>query len=271
MRIYSPTEWGARVNYDTWNDPFTPDDGVALHHGGGSDYAAAQPPYTLEKSAQLLRSWERYHLSRGWRGLAYGWGVDQGGRIFRIRGWNRYGAHLGDIDGDGIANNDEIVPIIWIASGNHHQMTEAADQAVQWLRLNVIQAESPNATFLWGHKEVQLDKPTSCPGPGGMAYVSANRQVDSSAMASPGQKLVVDLAFNLFPEEVQGDPNFWKDLPDDDPQWDSTFAPALSRGAQNLFSRSKSHPTEFRVRELIGEDPRVVRKGESVVIKGREG
>lgn len=175
MRVYSPTEWGAQVNYDLWSDPFTPDDGVALHHGGSSNYAAAQAPYTFEKETALLRSWERYHLRKGWRGLAYGFGVAQSGRIYRIRGFNRYGAHLGDIDGDGIANNDEIIPIIWLASGNHHEVTPAADQAISWLRKDVLQVRSPDAIMLYGHKEIQLDKPTACPGPGGMRYVTTHR------------------------------------------------------------------------------------------------
>lgn len=178
MTIYSPEQWGAQVDYDSWNDPFTPDDGVALHHGGSSDYLAAQPPYTFEKETALLRGWERYHLGRGWRGLAYGYGVAQSGRIYRIRGFNRYGAHLGDIDGDGVANNDEIIPIIWLASGKHHTVTEAAHESIVFLRRVIIEARSPAATRLYGHKEIQLDKPTSCPGPGGMDYVVNHRYLE---------------------------------------------------------------------------------------------
>ena len=60
-------------------------------------------------------------------------------------------------------------------------------------------------------------------------------------MASPGQKLMVDLAFNLFPEEVQGDPGFWKNLDENDPQWATAFAPAMSKGAQNLYLRVRDH------------------------------
>lgn len=79
-------------------------------------------------------------------------------------------------------------------------------------------------------------------------------------MASPGQKLMVDLAFNLFPAEVQGDPNVWKALDENDPQWTQDFAPALSRGAQNLFLKVQAlekhkHPSsglgETEVKALI--------------------
>ncbi len=59
-------------------------------------------------------------------------------------------------------------------------------------------------------------------------------------MASPGQKLMVDLAFNLFPDEVQGDPNFWLDLDENDPAWNEHFRPALSRGAQALHQKVKA-------------------------------
>ena len=177
MRVYAPSEWGATMDYDSWDEPFTPDDGIALHHGGSSDYPAAQQPYSTAKEMTQLRSWERFHLSKGWRGLAYGWAVGQSGALYRIRGWNRYGAHLGDIDEDGIANNDEIVPIIWIASGTLHVMSPEAEAAIEWLRTNIIEPGSPDATWLYGHKEIQ-SKPTACPGAGGMDYVSMHRELE---------------------------------------------------------------------------------------------
>ncbi len=176
--VLSPTDWGARINYDLWTDPYTPDEGVVIHHGGGGNYVAAQHPFSRDAEMSLLRSWEKYHLSKGWRGLAYGWGIGQTGTIYRIRGWNRYGAHLGDIDGDGIANNEELIPIIWILSGNRHRSSEAMQDSTAWLRGNVIEPKAPKARQLYGHREVQ-NKPTTCPGPLSMVYVESHRFLDT--------------------------------------------------------------------------------------------
>ena len=178
MVIISPAEWGATINYDDWNDEYTPDEGIALHHGGRLNYVAAQKPYNQAKEMAKLRQWEQYHLRKGWRGLAYGWAIGQTGTIYRIRGFNSYGAHLGDIDGDGISNNEEIIPVIWIASGHQHTPTPEFHESMEWLRKNVIEVRSLRATYLWGHKEVQADvSGTACPGPAGMQYVNDHRYV----------------------------------------------------------------------------------------------
>jgi len=177
--VLSPTDWGARVNYDTWTDPYTPDEGVVIHHGGGGDYPAAQHPFSRDKEMSQLRSWEAFHIDgRGWRGLAYGWGIGQTGTIYRIRGWNRYGAHLGDIDGDGIANNEELIPVIWILSGLIHRSSQAMQDSTEWLRREVIEPKAPLALQLYGHREVQ-DKPTTCPGPLSMVYIESHRFLGS--------------------------------------------------------------------------------------------
>lgn len=179
--VVSPQEWGAQVDYDTWDDPFTPDDGVALHHGGGGNYLAHLQPYSQANEIQQLQQWEGYHLyGKGWRGLAYGWAVGQTGTIYRIRGWNRYGAHTGDVDGDGIANNDEIVPLLFIGSGSRVRLSPAAQESIEWLRRNVIEVRSPNAKRLYGHQEITQG--TTCPGQFGMEYVRAHRLLPEEDM-----------------------------------------------------------------------------------------
>lgn len=181
MDVVSPSEWGARVDYDDWGDPYTPDDGVALHHGGGGNYLAHTPPYSRAKEEQQLRAWENYHLSKGWRGLAYGWAVGQTGTLYRIRGWNRYGAHTGDVDGDGIANNSEIVPILFIGSGSRVRLSPAAQESVEWLRRNVIEVRCPDAKRLYGHQEISTTG-TTCPGHYGMEYVRTHRLLPEDDM-----------------------------------------------------------------------------------------
>lgn len=171
----SPSDWGARVDYDRWTDRYTPDKAVALHHGGSGDYPAAREPYSVEKEMAQLRAWEKWHVEgRGWRGLAYGWGIGQSGTVYRIRGWNTYGAHTGDWDGDGVNNNSDTIPFIWIASGNHHRVSPQAHLSIVRLR-RYVEAESGRPLRFMGHREVQPG--TACPGTNGMAYVAANRQL----------------------------------------------------------------------------------------------
>ena len=173
--VLSPKQWGAQIDYDTWNDPYTPDDGVALHHGGGANYPAGVfPHFSQAKEMELLRSWENYHLSKGWRGLAYGWAVGQTGTIYRARAFNTYGAHTGDLDGDGISNNKEIIPIVFLGSGLHHKLSPSAQNSIDWLRRYVIEPKAPKARFLYGHQELK-GTATTCPGPNLMAYVNAHR------------------------------------------------------------------------------------------------
>jgi hypothetical protein len=53
-------------------------------------------------------------------------------------------------------------------------------------------------------------------------------------MSSAAQKTLVDLAFALFPEDVQGNKQVWLDMPEDDPQWWQYFNPAVVRGCNRL-------------------------------------
>lgn len=170
----APADWHSQIDYDSWNDPFTPDDGIAIHNGGAGNYYAGrvEPPSPEAEMAQL-RVWERLHLGKGWRGLAYGWALGQSGTIYRARAWNRYGAHLGDVDGDGIANNDEIIPVLWIGDGLNQHPTPQAIAGFEKFRL-WLEQESGHGLWLYGHKEVQSN-PTSCPGPNWMPYIEANR------------------------------------------------------------------------------------------------
>lgn len=170
----SPRQWGAQEDYDKWTDTYTPDDGVALHHGGGSNYRAGRAPFSQGEEMAQLRGWERYHIqTKGWRGLAYGWGLGQTGTVYRIRGWSTYGAHTGDVDGDGIANNREIIPIIFIGSGNWHELSPAAIDSLVRLR-RYLEAESDRTLILRGHTELR-GTVTSCPGPNLMRYVKTHR------------------------------------------------------------------------------------------------
>ena len=169
----SPAAWRSKIKYDSWADPVHKKDAIAIHHGGNNDYAAGRQPYSTEAEMAQLRAWERYHLSKKWRGLAYGYGVGQSGTAYRIRGWNNYGAHLGDVDGDGVSNNQEIIPVILIMSGKLHTPSPEMMVTIHRMR-GYFEATEETALWLNGHQEIQTQK-TSCPGPNNMAWIREHR------------------------------------------------------------------------------------------------
>ncbi len=195
-----PLEWGARIDYTKWPDAYTPDEGIAVHYGGGANIAgdavrAAGAGFawpSLEVERFMLRRWEALHLGKGWRGLAYGFAIGQSGRVYIIRGWASYGAHLGDVDGDGISNNKEQIPVVFIL-GKGQLPTELALAAFRRLRehMEIVTGRRssrhlepaefgtdgcPGCLYLRGHREVQGLNSTSCPGINSMMpMVTSNR------------------------------------------------------------------------------------------------
>lgn len=300
MNVLSPSQWRARVDYDTWDDPYTPDEGVVIHHGGGADYGAAKEPFSQDKEIIMLQSWESYHFDiRGWRGLAYGWGIGQTGTIYRIRGWNSYGAHRGDIDGDGIANNEELIPIIWILSGNQHRPSQAMQDSTEWLRRGVIEPRAPGARQLYGHKEVQTS-PTTCPGPFAMVYVESHRFLEEDTMRRGDEgKQVAELQHALVGLWGQNIGTF-SPFPGTSAYTGKSFRPgedgdfggatesgikAVQKGlglaesgvvdgvtAGMVFAKygGAGGISKAQVEQIIADAP-VVHKGEKVVIKGLQG
>ena len=221
----SPKDWGAKAAYDSWNDHYTPDEGIAIHHGGGGDYPAGNAPFSTAKEVKQLLAWEKYHMSKGWRGIAYGWAIGQSGTVYRLRGWNRYGAHLGDIDKDGISNEEEIIPVLFITSGLIHEPSPALLASFEKLRA-WIEAQCKRSLYLYGHKEVQ-PKPTSCPGPKNMAYVVNNRYLVGVPMIARPSEAVIDWAFDSG--LATGDRNYWKQLPAGNEAW-ARFTQVLQGG-----------------------------------------
>lgn len=166
ISIVSPQEWGAEVDYDTWTDQVVLKDGIVWHWNGSavSNFDGGQ---TREQS--YLKAVERFHIhTRGWRGFAYAFAVAASGTIYRGRGWNKYAAHSGDSDTDGIPDNHEKIPVLWcIGEGQIPTlaMKYAAVRLKQWLESSVnhsrlIPAVRGNLPVL-GHKDIG---DTECPG-----------------------------------------------------------------------------------------------------------
>lgn len=155
---HSPREVGFTVDYDNWSDKAFVKDNVFVHYNGPSvsDYIGG-----VAREMGYLRAVERHHLGKGWRGFAYGWAVGASGHAYRGRGWNRYGAHRGDYDMDGILENDEGIPILLIL-GEGQSPTPAM---VATLAELVAELEQDNRSdhdlLVLGHKDVGA---TQCPG-----------------------------------------------------------------------------------------------------------
>lgn len=169
----SPTQWGAKVDYDEWTDRYTPDDKIIIHYGGGSAYKTND----LASEARVLRSFEQTHLNKGWRGLAYGWAIGNSGTIYRGRGFNSYGAHQGDLDEDGIFENSEGIPVVFIL-GVDETPSVAALASFANLRTVTLEPRAGRKLPVYGHKEIaELGSGTitTCPGPPLMAHIKIER------------------------------------------------------------------------------------------------
>jgi len=195
-----PSRWGAQIDWDKIHDPYTPKDKLAVHYGGGpnpageffglfADEVGNPPPRPsalrhpwafirwrrsdafleqVAKEMRVLVAWERYHLSRGWRGLAYSFPIGQSGTVYRNRCWNRTGAHYtsDDVDHDNVSENDEAIACVFIL-GAGQTPTSYAWRSFKKLR-RWSQAQDGIADHLapYGHREIALSggHSTLCPG-----------------------------------------------------------------------------------------------------------
>ena len=180
----SPFEWGARRDYDKWTDAWVPKDKIVIHYGGGANSAGSVnpggPEMQIEDEKSVLRGWERYHIDgRRWRGIAYCYAVGQSGEVYRLRGWNLNGAHYGndDLEYDGIPENREAIPVVFILGGDQRP-TDKAYAAFRRLR-EYLEMTMGKGLYLSYHQEVARSggHNTACPGSAYLIpYAKANRE-----------------------------------------------------------------------------------------------
>ncbi len=225
--ISLPADWGSTLGsairrnktpYLEWKDPYVKNEFAVLHYGGWGPYSAAMNPITLAKSSAKLRQWELMHTggTRNWRGIAYGFAIDDGGNIFILRGFNLYGAHRGDFDNDGISANREGMPILWIGGERNHGPSKAAFTAFEQIVIAAENAEGTRYTRIIGHQEIIPGPDTQCPGKNGMLYVRANRTSDAfrADHVAPVEPPVPPPVTPLIPPPVIVPPhNCWDSFP----------------------------------------------------------
>ena len=167
----SPSQWGARVDYDTWTHH--PKDGVTVHWPG--ETGELIPTLTDDtKVAGKLRAMERFHLDdRGWSGLGYHYVIDPRGTLWRARGEGSGAHNPGDSDRDGTPDNLDSYGVQVLVGAN-----EVPTVAQLRTLSGVIVAAGGRA---WPHGAT---RPTTCPGPWLTAWVERQGWNDFRMSAS---------------------------------------------------------------------------------------
>ena len=155
VTLVTPTEWGAQVDYTKheWK-PWAPDKFIV--HYGGEAVRGAYDGVAREK--EVLRAWERYHLGKGWLGIAYNYAIGMSGTTYLLRGEQRSGATSGDQEPDGVPENHEGRAVVFILGGDQRPTAEAL---AAFDRL--YKDRGPGLPVI-GHYWVKGRSYTACPG-----------------------------------------------------------------------------------------------------------
>lgn len=152
MPTISRAQWGAR--FTPAADPLAASEvvGIAVHWP-----AMAKSLRGVPAVSAALRSWQSYHLSKGWRDIAYQVAVDQDGNRYTLRGLDGVSAANGDTE----TNRRYGAVLVVLAPG------EAPTPAMlDELRRVVADHRRlfPKSTRVVGHMDIRPE-PTACPGP----------------------------------------------------------------------------------------------------------
>ena len=150
-------DWGSTKIYGDGDLPglWVPDKGIG-HWGGRTT-----PPLLHVNCRRILRGWQRYHIGKGWRDIAYNYPFCNHGVTFRARGWNPSGATSGDWEGDGIRENAEAVAIVHIGGSGGSISKKGFEAAGRlWRQVQAVIDADPEVGI--GHRDVRHN--TTCPG-----------------------------------------------------------------------------------------------------------
>lgn len=216
---YDQQDWGSRTEYADYTKlPFRPDK-VVIHYGGWTTQIVG-----VEDEKDRLRRWQRYHIDgRGWTDIAYNFAVGDSGSVYRLRGYNRSGAQSGDYEPDGIPENHEAIGVVWIGgapkpeNGGPYSPSEQAYAAMGRL---VREADMPTVL---GHRQIKPGS-TSCPGSYWQDWIDNQRwkiepPPEEEDMPEQQWHQLIDALFAGRPDEYQGNPDYWKNLSPDNPEW----------------------------------------------------
>lgn len=194
MLQVSPSQWGAKINYDTkdWK-PWNPDKWV-IHYVGGVT-AAGVAPFSMAKEMTKLQQIENHHVhGNGWQGIAYNYAIGQTGTLYRLRGEQRSGATSGDADKDGIPENHEARAVLFILGGSQTP-SEASLSA-----FSEFWATDPMSVI--GHRD---STDTECPGDKLYQWIQEGGYEDMAITDADAQKI----AAAVHAANMRHDITFW--------------------------------------------------------------
>ena len=150
---------GYQKDYSLFQDDGVKNDKIIVHYNGGALAKAYSGPAA---ERDMILDIERFHLSKGWSGIAYGFIIGMSGKVYEARGENcRYAAHRGDLDKDGISENLEGVPVMLLIGGNQRPSGAAL---IAFDRVMGDLGDLP----VFGHRDVDKlgtgGTATACPG-----------------------------------------------------------------------------------------------------------
>jgi hypothetical protein len=155
--IIDQAEWGSSKIYGdgelagTWDPQY-----VVIHWGGWTEEVSE------DEEDDQLRAWQRYHLGKGWRDIAYNYAVGESGKLYRLRGENPSGATSGRTP-TGERWNAVAVNVVWIGGKSD---TSGPSQAAQATMQRFIEERG---FPVLGHQ--QTGKATACPGPEWLDFI----------------------------------------------------------------------------------------------------
>lgn len=117
---------------------------IILHHAAG--YGSVEDIH-------------RFHLGKGWNGIAYNFYVRLDGSVWRGKGWKNTGGHTGGCDKNGIPWNEQSIGICAEGNFETNSMPQEQENAIVEL-LAMALARYPGVEVV-GHRDVN---PTACPG-----------------------------------------------------------------------------------------------------------
>lgn len=152
MPTITRAQWGAKSTASA--DPLNAAEvvGIAVHWP-----AMSKPLRGVGPVSDALRSWQSYHLSKGWRDIAYQVAVDQDGNRYILRGLDGVSAANGDTE----TNRRYGAVLVVLAPGEAPtpaMLDELRRVVADHRRLFV------KSTRIVGHQDIRPE-PTACPGP----------------------------------------------------------------------------------------------------------
>lgn len=158
--FFTPDEIGLRYDYASMRgeDVLNPEMWVGHWPGGSRTFTGR-----LDESCAALKGYEDYHLSKGWRGVAYDYAADMAGRRYLLRGTGQSAATSGDFDEDGVPNNRESDAVLFLIGPGQVPSTPMKEAFAWFLNWNARKT-------VIGHMEAKGTQ-TSCPGPQVMEHL----------------------------------------------------------------------------------------------------